>query len=123
MKQTLLIFALLLPLLAAKEIPIAESGHWQEPYFHKLKPRFKYVNLSRFTNEKPGYQHEVKLPKADSVTYRKLFKQSRIFTSYGDQPALYYAFYFSTKVILSKSTSRVISRLRWSMSALNGTGP
>jgi hypothetical protein len=65
----------------------------QADYFRKIKPRFKYVNLKRFSNEKLGYQHEVKLPRIDLATYRKLFRKSRILTANDEgRTAWYYAY-------------------------------
>ena len=73
--------------------PFVTEEKRQVDYFRKIKPRFKYVNRKRFNNEKLGYPHEVKLPRMDSLTYRKLFGKSRIFTPNAEgRIAWYYAY-------------------------------
>jgi hypothetical protein len=58
-----------------------------------MKPRFKYVNLKRFSNETFGYDNNLKLVRMDTLTYRKLFRKSRIFTaSDNGGTASYYAY-------------------------------
>jgi hypothetical protein len=72
--------------------PSAAERERQADYFRKIKPRFKYVNLKRFSNEKLGYPHDLKLQQTDSLTYRRLFRRSRIFTGANGLSALYYAY-------------------------------
>jgi hypothetical protein len=72
--------------------PFVAERERQADYFRKIKPRFKYVNLKRFSNEKLGYPHDLKLKQTDSLTYRRLFRKSRIFTGTNGMSALYYAY-------------------------------
>lgn len=73
--------------------PSATEKKRQADYFRQIKPRFKYVDRTRFSNAKLGYPHEVKLPRMDSLTYRKLFGKSRIFTANAEgRTAWYYAY-------------------------------
>jgi hypothetical protein len=100
LKLTLLISIIGLSLLPGAQLREPEPGRrpaaaaeQQPDYFRKLKPRFKYVNLKRFSNEKFGYDNTLKLERMDSLTYRKLFQKSRIFRVDDDRGgAMYYAY-------------------------------
>ncbi len=72
--------------------PFGAERERQADYFRTLKPRFKYISLNHFSNEKLGYPHDLKLKQTDSLTYRRLFRKSRIFTGASGMSASYYAY-------------------------------
>jgi hypothetical protein len=99
MKSTLLFSIVALLLLPGAQVrepgpgkrSMAEEG--QADYFRKMKPRFKYVNLKRFSNENFGHDNKLKLTRMDTLTYRKLFRKSRIFFPNNEgRTASYYAY-------------------------------
>ena len=100
MKPFLLIPIVLLSLLPGAQTPQPDSGRLpagaerqQASYFRMMKPRFKYVDLKRFSNEKFGHDNNLKLQRMDSVTYHKLFRKSRIFFANNEgRTASYYAY-------------------------------
>jgi hypothetical protein len=101
MKSTLLFSIVALLLLPGAQVrkpgpgkPAVAATEGQADYFRKMKPRFKYVNRKRFSNEEMGRDNNLKLERMDSLTYRKLFRKSRIFhVSDKDQGAAsYYAY-------------------------------
>ncbi len=100
MKPFLLIVIPLLLLLpgikSRKPGPGASSGvatGQPADYFRKMKSRFKHVNLKRFDNGGFGLAYDSTFKRVDSLTYRKLFRNSRIFTNNDEGwTASYYAY-------------------------------
>jgi hypothetical protein len=92
----IVVLAVLLGMTSREPVPggaFVAEGKRQADYFRKIKPQFKYVNLKRFSNEKLGRDNNLKLERMDSLTYRKLFRKSRIFNINDDRgAALYYAY-------------------------------